>query len=133
MLSGGKGDRIAEGLRLWRAGVARTLVLSDGRSEDEKRDTRHCDRPRTLCFVPDPYSTQGESRWVGLEARRRGWESLLVVTSAYHVRRARMVFGRCFGGRLAVVGSDPPLENLLIGVAWEWPKGLYYLTLKRGC
>ena len=57
----------------------------------------------------------------------------MVVTSTYHVRRTRMIIGRCYDGDLAVVGAQPPLGNRVVGVAWEWPKSAYYLTLKRGC
>ena len=58
---------------------------------------------------------------------------MVVVTSTYHVRRARMIVERCFHGDLAVVGAQPPVRNGAIGVAWEWPKSIYYLTLNRGC
>jgi uncharacterized SAM-binding protein YcdF (DUF218 family) len=133
VLSGGRVERLAEGVRLWRQGVARTLAISDGRAEGWDEANRLCDRPRVLCFKPDPYSTVGEARWVAREAERRRWDSVVVVTSSYHVKRSRMIVERCFDGRVAVVGADPPLENRAVGVAWEWPKTLYYLTLKRGC
>ena len=100
VLSGGQ-HRLNDGLRLWRAGVARTLVISDG-----------------LCFRPKPYSTRGEARWTGA----RGWRSVVVVTSTYHVRRTRELFERCVRGRVAVVAAEPPLTNFLVGIAWEWPK-----------
>ena len=86
-----------------------------------------------MCFHPQPYSTQGEARWVGREARRRSWTTVVVVTSTYHLRRARMIVERCVDGEVAAVGADPPAVNFLVGVAWEWPKSAYYLTLKRGC
>ena len=44
-----------------------------------------------------------------------------------------MIVERCFYGDLAVVGARPPLRNQVIGVTWEWPKSIYYLTLNRGC
>jgi uncharacterized SAM-binding protein YcdF (DUF218 family) len=120
-------------VRLWRAGVAPVLVISDGRAEGWETANRLCGEPRVVCFVPDPYSTQGEARWLGREARRRGWAAVVVVTSTYHLRRARWVVERCYAGRLAAVAAEPPLANWAIGIAWEWPKGLYYLTRKRGC
>jgi uncharacterized SAM-binding protein YcdF (DUF218 family) len=81
------------------------------------------------CFRPDPYSTRGEARW----AARQGWDSLVVVTSTYHVRRTRELFERCFDGDLAVREADTPFENFVIGVAWEWPKSAWYLGFVRGC
>jgi uncharacterized SAM-binding protein YcdF (DUF218 family) len=133
VLSGGRGDRLPEGLRLVRAGVARTLVISDGRAEGWDEANRLCESGQALCFEPDPYSTQGEARWIAEEADRREWDAVVVVTSSYHVRRARVIFERCFHGRLAVVGTDAPAANRLPGIAWEWPKSIYYLIWNRAC
>jgi uncharacterized SAM-binding protein YcdF (DUF218 family) len=133
VLSGGQGDRLPEGRRLVRAGTARTLVISDGRAEGWDEANRLCASGEAVCFRPDPYSTQGEARWIADQARRRGWNSLIVVTSSYHVRRARVIVERCFKGRLAVVGSDAAATNRIVGIAWEWPKSLYYLLWNRGC
>ena len=108
-------------------------MISDGLDPDWPEANRLCRSGRAICFAPDPYSTQGEARWIAQEAKERGWGSIVVVTSTYHVRRARMVVRRCYGGDLAVVGARPPLGNWVVGVAWEWPKSVYYLTLKRGC
>ncbi len=129
VLSGGKKHRLEEGLRLWHAGIAPTIVISDGRDPEWDEANRLCGRARVRCFKPDPYSTRGEARWTAA----RGWDSVVVVTSTYHVRRTRELFGRCFAGRLAVVEAEPPLENFTIGVAWEWPKTAYYLAVARGC
>ena len=133
MLSGGQGDRLPEGRRLVRAGVARTLVISDGRAEGWDEANRLCASGAAICFKPDPYSTQGEARWIAAEARRRGWESLVVVTSSYHVRRARVIVERCFDGPVAIVGTDAPAANRVVGIAWEWPKSMYYLLWNRSC
>lgn len=57
----------------------------------------------------------------------------MVVTSNYHVRRTRLIVERCFDGDLAVVGARPPWGNRVLGVAWEWPKSVYYLAVNRGC
>ena len=133
VLSGGRGHRLAEGRRLVAQGVSGTLVISDGNDPDWPEANRLCRSRRAICFTPDPYSTQGEARWIAQEARERRWDSVVVVTSTYHVRRTRMIVRRCYDGDLAVVGARPPLRNRIVGVAWEWPKSVYYLTLKRGC
>ena len=129
VLSGGRVHRLDEGLRLWRNRVAPMLAISDGRDPSWERANRLCGRPRVRCFKPVPYSTQGEARWTAAQ----GWDSVIVVTSTYHVRRARELFARCFRGRLAVRQADPPVENFVIGVAWEWPKTALYLAFRRGC
>jgi uncharacterized SAM-binding protein YcdF (DUF218 family) len=133
VLAGGRKHRLGKGVELWRRGVAPTLVISDGRAPGWVEANRLCAETRVLCFRPDPYSTRGEAEWTGREAARRGWNSVVVVTSTYHVRRARVIFGRCFKGGLAVVAAHPPAGNFAIGVAWEWPKSVYYLTFARGC
>jgi uncharacterized SAM-binding protein YcdF (DUF218 family) len=133
VLAGGRVDRLGKGVELWHRGVARTLVISDGLAAGWTEANRLCRRPSVLCFHADPYSTRGEAEWTGREAARRGWRSVVVVTSTYHVRRSRVIFGRCFKGRLAVVAAHPPLGNFARGVAWEWPKSAYYYTIARGC
>jgi uncharacterized SAM-binding protein YcdF (DUF218 family) len=40
-------------------------------------------------------------------AARRGWRSVVVVTSTYHARRAQLLLGRCFDGRLQIVAAPP--------------------------
>ena len=132
VLSGGREHRLAEGRRLVEAGVADTLAISDGAAKGWAEANALCEED-AVCFVPDPYSTQGEARWIAEEAERRGWDSVVVVTSTYHVRRARTIVERCYHGDLAVVGAEPPLTNRLIGIAWEWPKTAYYLAWKRAC
>jgi len=105
------------------------LAISDGRDPQWPAANRLCGRPRVRCFRPDPYSTRGEARWTAAQ----GWDTVVVVTSTYHVRRTRQLFERCFHGRLAVRGAEPPLRNFAVGVAWEWPKSAWYLAFRRGC
>ena len=136
VLSGGRVDRLPKGLSLVQAGVAPTLVISDGRAEGYPQANALCRGGQTfhvVCFKPDPYSTRGEAEGVGRLARKHGWRSIVVVTSRYHVFRSRVLFSRCFSGKLAVVGSNPSLHNLFRGALSEWPKLLYEETLIRGC
>ena len=88
---------------------------------------------RVVCFHPKPESTQGEARAVTRIAAERHLRSLIVVTSNFHVSRARLIMRRCFHGRLAVIGT--PLNNPAkepFWIAMEWPKLLYAETLNRG-
>ena len=89
---------------------------------------------QVVCFHPKPESTQGEARAVERIAAERHLRSVIVVTSYFHVTRARIEMRRCFHGRLAVIGT--PLNNLAkepFWIALEWPKLLYAETLNRGC
>lgn len=136
VLSGGRTDRLPKGVELMRSGVAPTLVISDGRALGYPQANRLCrgGQPyRVVCVRPDPYSTRGEAETVARLAAKRGWRSLVVVTSRYHVFRSRVLFERCFHGPVAVVGSEPSLHNLLQGALQEWPKLVYEETLIRSC
>ena len=136
VLSGGRTDRLPKGLKLVQRGVAPTLVISDGLAKDYPQANALC-RGRepfeVICFKPDPYSTRGEAEEVARLAAKHRWRSLVVVTSRYHVFRARILFRRCFKGRLAVVGSWPSLTDYVVGALQEWPKLVYEETLIRSC
>jgi uncharacterized SAM-binding protein YcdF (DUF218 family) len=135
VLAGGD-HRLDEALRLVRSGVAPVLAISAGRDADWPEANRLCGqrRPfRVVCFDAEPFSTRGEARWTAGAAAARGWDSVAVVTSDYHVLRSRMLFERCLRARVAVVGADPPLGNGAFGIALEWPKLAYALTVGRAC
>lgn len=92
-------------------------------------------RFEVICFRARPFSTRGEAREVGRLARERGWRSLIVVTSPYHVERARILFGRCYPGRLEMVAAESRLSVLehVERIAHESAGLAYGLTLARGC
>jgi len=136
VLSGGRTDRLPKGLGLVQRGVSPTLVISDGHAADYPQARKLCrgGQPfKVICFRPDPYSTRGEAEAVARLARKHHWRSLVVVTSRYHVFRARILFKRCFKGPLAVVGSWPSPTNYVVGAFQEWPKLIYEETIVRSC
>ena len=115
--------------------VARVLVVSNGLGDSFA--TRHLCRARVpftvLCPRPRPFSTRGEAELVGRLARARSWRRVVVVTSTYHVTRARMLFDRCVDGSVALVASRPWLPRFAFGALVEWPKLALALTLRRTC
>jgi uncharacterized SAM-binding protein YcdF (DUF218 family) len=134
VLAGSPGDRLPEGIALVRRGIAPVLYVSDG----ERQASRDLCRRRTpydvVCVRPEPYSTRGEAETVERIARRRGWRRVVVVTSDYHVRRARMLFDRCLGrDHVLVVGTRPSLPRFALGALLEWPKLALALTFRRAC
>lgn len=132
----GSHDRLPEGLELMRRGVAPVLVISDGAVPGWPAANRLCRGGvsfRVVCFHANPYSTRGEARFVAGLMRRRGWTRVVVVTSRYHVLRARMDFRRCVDGDVDGVGASTSLAKWVAGAALEWPKLGYALTLGRGC
>jgi uncharacterized SAM-binding protein YcdF (DUF218 family) len=136
VLAGSKA-RLTKALELMGRRVAPTLVISDGLDPDWPKANRLCRRGaqrfRVVCFRPDPYNTRGEARAIDRMARRRGWRTVAVVTSTFHITRARMIFKRCLEARVEFVGADYPLVRLPQYVAAEWVKLAYAETLKRGC
>jgi len=135
MVLAGEKRRLLTALELVERGVAPVLVISDGLDPRWTRANRLCrfgDPERVVCVRPEPYSTRGEARLAARLARERGWDALVVVTSRFHLFRARILFERCFDGRLDLVGSPNPGLRLPLAVALEWGK-LGVATVGRGC
>jgi uncharacterized SAM-binding protein YcdF (DUF218 family) len=140
VLSGGLNERLDPALALVRRGVAPVLAISsafrDPRWTKAHRLCRGEEGPtrfRVLCFEASPYSTRGEARSVARLARQHGWTRIVVVTSTYHVTRARMLFQRCYHGRLWVVGTGSTWWRLPEEWASETGKLLVQATVERGC
>ena len=110
---GGRANRLPVGVALARAGVAPALLVfnSDGSLVEAPCEI--------TCVRPDPYSTRGEAATTARLARERGWRSLVVVTSSYHVPRARHIFRRAFEGELTMVPAPATLWRLPYDVASE--------------
>lgn len=84
-------------------GYTRNLVISAGPYEDKsiKAACRNgLAGASVTCFFPVPTTTQGEARKIRELVAQHGWQSVMVVTSRYHVSRARFIIGRCYSGRL---------------------------------
>ena len=130
--------RLGKALELMTRHTAPTLVISDGLAHGWRQANRLCRggagrRFRVLCFRPDPYSTRGEARAVARMAAARGWRSVLVVTSTYHVTRARLLFDRCVGASVSVTGSTYRRSLIPLEVFLEPAKLVYALAFARGC
>ncbi len=102
VLAGGDGERISRALDLIGSGVSSTLVLSiDGNAVWDSSTVEAVGGQvsgfRLLRFDPSPPSTEGEARRVGVLAARQGWQSIVLVTSSYHMCRARLWFRRHVG------------------------------------
>ena len=131
VLAGNWQVRLAVGRRLVREGAAPVLALSEDTDDDWPRGL--CRNANVVCFQADPYSTYGEAETLGEVAERRGWDDVVVVTSDYHLTRARLLLDRCVDGEVGAVAAEEPFLEWLHGAAWEWPKLLHALTVKRGC
>jgi uncharacterized SAM-binding protein YcdF (DUF218 family) len=129
--------RLGKALELMTRRVAPTLVISDGLAPGWREANRLCRRGaggfRVLCFRPDPYSTRGEARAVARLAAVHRWRSVLVVTSTYHVTRARLLFRRCVDARVSATGSAYRRSLLPLEIFLEPAKLVYALVVARGC
>jgi uncharacterized SAM-binding protein YcdF (DUF218 family) len=138
MLSGSK-RRLPTALSLIRRGVAPVLALSSVQQtkrwpEADRLCREHrYDGARVVCFEAVPFSTRGEARTVSRLAGARGWRSIVVVTSRFHITRAHMLFRRCWHGPLSMVGAPSTWWQLPSEWASETAKLLVQLTVERSC
>jgi uncharacterized SAM-binding protein YcdF (DUF218 family) len=130
VLSGTK-ERLPVGQRLVRDGYARLLVVS--RSTHPKAAELHACRTGALCFRANPYSTRGEARAIARLAAARHWRMVDVVTSQFHVFRARILIRRCYHGGLRMVGAPEPAWRLPYDAVKETVKLVYQETFARSC
>ncbi len=138
VLSGSKHERLDRGLELMRDGVAPTLVISGGLDPRQPTANRLCHAGkegtfRVICFTPDPDSTRGEAQATKRLAADNGWKRVLLVTSRFHVTRARMLFDRCVDGDVDAVGVSYRLTSIPPAIAGEWVKLGMSVTVARDC
>jgi len=136
VLAGGKKERLRRGLELMRRDRARVLVISDGWDPTWPEANRLCAGRasfRVLCFRASPYSTRGEAQGVDRLARQLGWNAVVVVTSTYHLTRARLLFDRCLEAKVDGVGVDYPVAQIPTALLSETAKLSYALAVGRSC
>jgi uncharacterized SAM-binding protein YcdF (DUF218 family) len=134
VLAGTK-QRLPVGLDLMRRGFAPILVVSRSQrpSALEASTCRDRHRYRVICFNAQPYSTHGEAAEIGRLARTHHWTRLNVVTSNFHVFRARILVQRCYHGALRMIGAPQSTKHLPIDVVKESAKLAYQETVQRAC
>jgi uncharacterized SAM-binding protein YcdF (DUF218 family) len=105
------GDRAAHAAELYRAGLAPQVVASGrllrpyaGVAEMIERDLESRGVP-AASIVKFPHwaaNTREEAEALAGLVAGRGWKRILVVTSNYHARRTRFIFGRVFKPEVTV-------------------------------
>ena len=128
----GSGTRLPLGYRLMQEGVAPLMVISRG--SRQKLEDRLCEgktRFQVACFSAS--STRSEARIVTRLARERDLRTIDVVTSQFHVYRARAIFERCYHGDLRMIGSAQPWWKLPKYMLSESAKLAYQSAFERGC
>ena len=116
VLTGGKG-RVEEGLRLFRNGSSRVLILS-GVHENSDLDSifRRSGKPGTdergnIILEKASGSTYENAVEVNKIARRLGLKSVLLITSIYHMKRAHYTFRKILPPEVTIVPITVPSPN----------------------
>jgi uncharacterized SAM-binding protein YcdF (DUF218 family) len=137
VLSGDSKHRLPAALHLMSQHVAPTLIISDGANGvAEARQLCASGGPpawHVLCFRPNPYSTRGEAEEFGRLAAQHGWRSVAVVSSPTHLTRLRILFERCYHGKVYTVRSKQTRLSKIQSVFWETGKLIYENTIIRSC
>jgi hypothetical protein len=132
---GGPGDGLAKGVELAHRGRAPVLVLSAALSEPMPADLygRRDPTLKVVCFQPEPGTTQGGGQVC--------WPPGPAVPLAIHGAgdtpdqdtRARIRFGRCFGGSIYVVTIPLPASLWVYQLAYQWAATFKAVVLQRSC
>jgi hypothetical protein len=84
-----------------------------------------------ICFHPDPVTTRGEARQIGVLAAERHWKSVILVTSQDHAWRARLRTRRCFAGAVYVSTTSLPALAWFRQIPYQWAATAKALSLNR--
>lgn len=119
VLGGTAYERFDLGLDLAKQGYAPYLSISQSTGADDRKMDKYCKGKFTFtvsCFIPDPWTTEGEAQEVHRRAAQYGWHHIIVITFTPHVSRARYIVGKCFDGELTMIASPAPS-----GISfWTW-------------
>ncbi len=100
--------RVTEAYQLAAQHLAGTVVISV-ESDEQFRAKSACRNQnpayQVICFQPSPKTTQGEAEEIGRLAAQHHWKSIIVVTSKYHISRARVIVERCLPGQVLMVAA----------------------------
>lgn len=137
VLAGARAPRLNKGLALMRRKVAPTLVISDAPIVGWPQANRLCAGHaafKVICFKAKSYSTRGEAEEIGQLVRKHRWRTVVIVTSTFHVTRARLLVKRCVKhARVEAVGAHYSLGDLPRYVFSEWGKLIYAEVIGRSC
>jgi len=112
VFAGGPGERLAQALKLMEAGVASTLILHVGAEfwPRQYEVMEICNsapaKYAVKCFtLITNDNTAGEASAFGAIAEKEKMNTLVLVTSEYHLVRAKLYLNSCFNGRVHAVGA----------------------------
>jgi uncharacterized SAM-binding protein YcdF (DUF218 family) len=139
------GERVVEGVRLYRTGWAKRLLMSGGplawrltAAEWMKKQAVASGVPPAAVLIQDrSRSTLEDARFSLPLIKERGWRRVILVTSPYHTRRAKKIFEKSWrdeGIELIVVPAASQFEPRrwwsrhedAARVGWEYASSVLY-------
>jgi uncharacterized SAM-binding protein YcdF (DUF218 family) len=131
----GSEKRLPAARALVDGGIAPILVVSADRSGRDEQRSRLCRAKAedVVCVYPGPFATIGEAQAIAKLAKRREWDTIVLVTSRYHLLRSERVFRRCGNFRVVEYGVDEPWWRVAVGLPLEWVKLGIAETVRRRC
>ncbi len=140
VLAGNAPDRLPHALDLRAQGYAQLMVVSDERVHTHGLETTWLaihqaglsapELPDSdlLVLDPPPESTIDEARRTADLLAARGAHSALLVTDAFHSRRADWLFRAAFARRGLTVRSSPAADTFDLAQWWAHPLGARRVT-----
>jgi uncharacterized SAM-binding protein YcdF (DUF218 family) len=136
VLAGNAPNRLPHGLRLYREGYARFVVVSDENVRTHGMDLTWSDVYRAGLSAPElpeealvvlrdplPTSTLDEAERTALILRDRNWRSAILVTDPFHSRRAALMFRAKYARHgLHVISSPAEVDELNLDHWWQHPR-----------
>ncbi|WP_420540848.1 YdcF family protein [Mycolicibacterium septicum] len=119
VLGGTPYERFDLGLDLAQQGYAPYLLISRSTGADDRKMDKYCQGHfdfTVKCFIPDPWTTEGEAYEIRADAEKYGWRHIIVITYTPHVSRARYIVGKCFDGDITMVASPTASGPAF----WSW-------------
>ncbi|MEE9414944.1 MAG: YdcF family protein [Acidimicrobiales bacterium] len=130
VLSGGMGERVNLGQIVFDEGIAKNILFSQSERVREQCETESR-QPEIHCVDAAPGNTKGEAASIAEYAHEQGWDSLILVTSSYHMQRASRWLERCFDGEVFPIAADATTS---FGLGrHEWLATMVQLTFDRSC
>ncbi|HEY3175484.1 MAG TPA: YdcF family protein [Candidatus Polarisedimenticolia bacterium] len=132
VLAGGSGERLATALEVYRAGLAPAILITDGFGFADK-DMRYLNErgvPARSLMAPlrPATSTYEDALTIRQVVLRENLKSILVVTSPYHCRRARLILKRVVGS-LGVRITVTPSVTLYMDLGHWWRSRQGWITV----
>ncbi|MBO1267715.1 YdcF family protein [Arthrobacter cavernae] len=129
--------RVEYAEKLMNAGLAPTIAVSMPLNSDGEIEGAYCEakRPyRIICFHPEPFTTQGEARVLADMAEEYGWRSANILTSQFHVTRAKEIVGRCYEGAFRMIPYYEDMDPALWAFQYLYQTAAFVKAgLRPGC